>query len=797
MPGMPKPINSPFGNRPGSLPSPVPQDGVDAMIAQMQSDSGAAGASAGIASAQNPAAAVGPAQNAAAGAAVGSGDPNADTEALFSQMDSGSAPQPSDQFQPEGSNGLVDTIKANFGQFKDIGTRFQAGLAANDTEVMGLLKQKYGAENVRWKDGKAFLRDAPGDKFRALDPKQFEIFSDLIPDLGRGIVQEAVAAPFELAGAAAGTVELPGVGTAAGSTLGRVASAPFQVKAADAIAKLAGVPQDPSRSKGMEMAVQAVVESTMPMVGRFALKRIPGTAAYNAAKTAGAKELSALSAQSKVVAQSTAELAALDKAVKIDGSIVGVPGANVTLGAHQLNPDSPAIMQLKDKASEYVPFMNAMRQHAGDWGNLFEKTMHEVQVRATDGKLVKPQELSKTVVDAVAETRKIEGTNIAKYKMEALKVLGDKPQQVSPAVVENLQGIMQSMNFTPKGGPTSKEEVQKLIGQMGISSAGEARAISNNISDVMNSIQKNGGLNIKDMDRFRNSIGDLAERFRGTPAGRQLGALAGSMRENYKDAIASGIDNEFEKEGFKTAMSDYSNIMNNIGTLRNALDSDSSAQAIVGKFFNGRENVQMLKSIQTLSPNSFDNLRAEWLNQQMTKFKSRDTATGFQAGQFLDKLDKQYGPEFMGLVFPKEEQKTVRNFLTVLERIDKTIPQGKINSVSEKQKQGLINGLIGVVGDIKFKWVNGLGAMSSDRKAGERAAVQLLTRDGIDKYVADYPGKVADKAQLAQKLKDFVAAYRVNNVINNPATKAATRGVTKTILRPEMQALTGDTGALQ
>lgn len=774
MPGTAKSIQSPYGNRPSSLPNPVPAAGEQQDIESLFANTPPPQMPA---QPQTPPAAdtgaPAPDQNAIDALFGGPASASASAPEAPTDAPQPNAPQPGDQFASENSGfgPAGDMIMAQVNQFRDLTTRFQAGLAANDNEVMGLLKKKFGDENVRWKDDKAWYRQ-PGEKqFRPLDPKAFEIFSDLIPDMSRGFVQEAVALPAELGGGA--------IGGPVGATVGRVASVPAQIAASDYIAEKAGVPQDPSRSKVMEMGVQAALEASMPIVGKVIGRMVPGTTAYNAAKEAGEKELTALSKQSQVVAQSVNELAQMDKAVTIDGQLVGVPGAQVNLGAHQLNPESPKIQALQKKATEYAPFNNAMRQHAEDWGNLFEKTMTEVASRGTDKRVVKPGELANTVVDAVANVRKIEGDNIAKYKMQAMKKLGDRSLPLIDEVKQPLGDMMQVMNFNPQGGPVKQEELQQLVGKYGITSIGEARAIVNNVRDVMGSMQKDGGMKLQDMDRLRNSIGDLSDRMRGTPAGRQLAILASGLRENYKRAVAAGIDNEFEKVGFMSAMDDYSQIMNNIDTLRNALNEDSSATAIVNKFFTGKDNIEKVRAIKALSPESFDQLKAEWVNQQLMKFRSRENPTGFNATAMLDKIQKQYGPEFMNEVFPKEDQRTIVNFLNVMERIDKTFQGPMLDQASDKTKQGAINTLIGIVGNIKFKTINGITALFSNQSGPEKAAIQLLSRDGIDKYVAAYPGKDVNKKEIAEKLKQLVATYRINRIIDSPMIGEAGRIIGK------------------
>lgn len=780
MAGTPQPLNSPFGNRPSTLPDQVPAQGAAqdlaaadaAAVASLQPS--LSQSMSAPAPGMDPAAQIDP--TLAGRSPASNGDVNAEVDAFLAQN------------SPSGAGTSEQFVEQPLTGFDNMLTRFKAGLAANDTEVEGLLKNKFGAENVRMKDNKLWFK-APGKKsFQPLDPEEFEPILDIFADFSRGAVEEVAAVPGELAGGAMGG---PG-----GAYAGRIASAPAQVALADYIAEKAGVPQDPSRSRGMEMAVNSTLEATMPIIGKRLAKLVPGTAAYKAAKEAGESQLSALSKQSKAVAQSVQELEAIGKAVKVDGSIVGVPGASVTLGAHQLNPESSVIRQMQETAKESVPFQNAMQKHAEEWGNLFDGTMKEIQAGMTKGNVVAPEQLSKNVVDAVASVRKLEGDAIAKYKGQALKTLGEKPQPMTPQVMEGLSQAMQGMGFTPSGAPKSNAELQKLVGQFGITSIGEARAVANNINDAMNSITTKGGLNIKDMDRFRNSFGDLAERMQGTPLGRQMGMLASGFRENYKQVIESGLSNDFEKKAFRESMDDYSNIMQNIGVLRAGLNEDASAQAITKKFLAGPQSIPQMKAIKSLSPQAFDSLRAQWLNQELINHKSRDTATGFNAGKMIETWEKKYGPEFMNMVLPKEEQRTVKNFLNVMERIDKTASAGKLDNASDKYKQGAMNALIGTMFDVKFKVINGLAAFTAGKSGGERAAIKLLSEKGIDKYVANYPGKPEQKAVIAQKLKDFVAAYRVNKIIDSPVTKATARTATRGTVGKDMQSAVSGTAPL-
>jgi len=233
--------------RPSSLPSPVPKE--EAPVAEPPN---------------------------AQGFAVGS--------APWEKAESAAAPIADDQFAPE-----PGFVQANVEQLPNVVTRIQAGLAANDTEKLGFLKNKFGQENATVKNGKLYFRKSADEKFKKLDPDTLELINDIIPDFSREIVTEAAMLPAEI-GTAVGLSAIPG-GTFAGAAMGRVASTPMANAFADSVAQIANIPQDPNRDKRTENAVGMAVEAVAPSVGKVIVgavaKRLPGTAAYKAAKEAG------------------------------------------------------------------------------------------------------------------------------------------------------------------------------------------------------------------------------------------------------------------------------------------------------------------------------------------------------------------------------------------------------------------------------------------------------------------------------------------------------------------------------
>jgi hypothetical protein len=80
--------------------------------------------------------------------------------------------------------------------------------------------------------------------------------------------------------------------------------------------------------------------------------------------------------------------------------------------------------------------------------------------------------------------------------------------------------------------------------------------------------------------------------------------------------------------------------------------------------------------------------------------------------------------------------------------------------MTESQKKGAMDALIGVAGGLKFKTWNGITAIMRGTTGRDQILTQIMSRDGIDKYVANYPGKI-DKKTVYENLNNILATSRV------------------------------------
>lgn len=750
--------------RPSSLGSPVPQ-----ADAQANADSFLASFDAPKTSLAGGDVASVPQAQAAAPATADSFLASFDAPA-----ESPAAPAP--EFAPEPT-----ALQANMQQFnpKNFIDRLQTGLAANDTEKANFLRQKYGAGNVTIKNDAIYYRRDPKDKMKRLDPAALEVISDILPDFAREIVTEATMLPGELVGGAAGFFAgaptavgaLPGA--ALGAQAGRVASVPLANAAADKAAELAGVPQDPSRSITQENLVGMGAEAVLPVVGRYAAKAakfVPGTAAYKTAKAAGEREVVALSKQSQEVIAAANELEKSGILKKLNGAELGVPGANVSLMLHQVQPDSPTIQRLVKEAAEMPKFLNAQTKQAEAYGSAVENTLLEIAKRDGHGP-VAPEKLASTVTDAVASIDRSEGKAIGRFRSEAMKNLKNAKQPLPEPIQKDIQGLMTQFGFkfranpaTGKVVPVPPSDLRPILGTKGLTKVGEVRSVVNALNEIGRT-QLEGGPRLSDLDRLVAVVGDLNPKLRGSAAGGEWGRLTGNLRQHRRAVIESGLADDFSRKAFNDSMDDFALLRQNTEQLQNVLRGDVSAKTIVSGIFKGKENlanVRALKSIVGANSPEYGALKEEFVNQLLMKH-SADSATGFNSTNFLKDIEQNYGDSFMKEVLNDGRSgpnyDTVKQLLTVGKRIESTFRGVKPEMASEKAKQDAMNAAIGILANIKFKAVNGIAGLFGAAKPKDSALFQIMSRDGIEKYVANYPGKI-DKKAVTQNLQDLLAQYK-------------------------------------
>lgn len=709
------------------------------------------------------------------------------------QLGSQFAPQPNDQYAPE-----PGFLKAQIDQFKGLTTRFQAGMAANDTEVMGLLKNKFGAENVRWKDGKAFYREDGKGAFKPLDPKQFEIFSDLIPDMGRAFVQEAVAAPAEALGGAAGFVgglATMGAGSgpmaAAGAYAARIASAPAQIKIADGLAEMVGVPHDKNRDFLVESVIQGGLEAAAPVVGKlltrstgFVSKYIPGTAA-RAVRLANkeADNVFVLSAKDKLIQQDALDLAESGLVQKIPGDQVGFPQADVVLSLTQLHPDHPVAQAAEKQLANNGRYQNAMRLHAEQWGEAVKDHIGSiVQLAKNEGadlteKEVAEAPLGKTLVDAAQTFRDSEGKAIEQYKRMA--VVNSKnarvplTQDTRTQLADIAKGLGFKMRVDQEAGKITMlppENVNDILGNFGINDAGHARALVNVVDTLIKKSENGQGLKMSDINGVTNLVGSMnttTRRAGGEIAGK-WGQFTGSLREYKNQSIMQYLPDQVTKDAFAQTNAKYGALREGVISLSDTINSDMSRQAVVKNLFNkGKENLGDVKAIKSLlataAPEQWEKLKGEWVEQLVLQHTNKGPV-GLNAGAMLKDVQQRYGKEFLDVLYDGTGNKSEDLFkmLRVGDRLNQI--KRPASQMPDAEKKNLIMDVGRTILASPYVAFNGALSMLGIAKGKDSVLMDILTQDGVDKYITAMPKR--DRIVVSQKFKQLVNYARANGMLS-------------------------------
>lgn len=714
-----------------------------------------------------------------------------------------------DQFAPE-----PGFVQANVEQFspENMKDRLIYGLAANDESAAAAMRGKYGEKNVVVKNGRIFFRRKDGDKLKPLDPDTLEVFADLIPDGARTMIQEAAMLPGEAAGAAAGfTAGLAGTAgvgafplAGAGGLAGRVASVPLATEAADFVAEAAGVPDVTNRSKFTENLIGMGAELFLPVVGRQIVKRIPGTQAYKLARDLGERETVALSRQSKEVVEAANRLNA--------------EGIDAPLLLHQMQPDDPKVKNLLSEAGNSGQLIQREMEIAEGYGQSLKKVLGSIASQGKNAPSGDTKNLSQGIIDAVSDIDRLEGEAIGKFKAKAMALAKGRKVPLPQTANQTVETMMRELGFTPKkevlNSVTRREvmnpildqaqtmgrrneivrtkwtppkDMDGILGRFGITDPGQARAIVNNLKEYSDVMSRGGEVRLPDLDRLINRMGAINPKLRGTEAGKLWGGLTGELRQHRRKVIGDLLDNgadDFEKKAFNDAMDNFSLIRQNVGDLQGVLGDNRSTKSIVNFFFSGKDNVPRIDALKAIvgkdSP-QWGQLKEEFINQLLVKHADANSKTGFNSGKLLKDLEQGYGPDFMKKIMNEgsgPNYQTVKDLLTYGQRLEAAERGIKnVDDASETVKKGLGNLAISMWLGLKGQ---GLSAMKSIVGAGsnqERALMEILSRDGVDKYIKDYPGKMTNsqKASASKFFSEAVEKYNTQKRAN--AVKRTLQGV--------------------
>ena len=735
-----------YGNSPDSLASSTPPDSFEAELA--------AASALAKTTAQSPA------------PASVSSPPVDDFESQLAQASSLAAPAPQTGPAeiPQDRPGAI-TVDENGASFID---QLKASLAANDTEKIAFLKKQFGQDNVKTtENGSIQYRKNPGEKFRKFNTTVINDFiSSLIPS-GRDAVKELGMIP----GAVGGTI----VGGPVGTVAGRVASVPSSNKLADWVAEQVGIPQDPTRNKTQEMAIEGVIEAALPAVARIGkgavkqvTKRIPGTAA-NAEKIA------------KEFAKDAVSLAPENQAVLDSVNQLREAGFTAEILNSQINTQSKPLADAVARVKNTPQIQEAMTRVGQDAQKAIQDTFRAV----VDTKVVgmAPQGRIGNVIKDTAKTiRKSEGEAIGAFKNQAIAKTKNARIPINQELGTAFNQIVESLELNPQTlGKVTQSDIEARLGKLGINDAGQMRSIINGLNSVYQQSNKGQGIRLSDMDQVVKTLGDLTDTAKrvGGPLSAAWGQLTGSARRFKNESIMSGLD-DTGKKAFAATNARYGALLESVAHIEKMVDDDIGSHIIVDRLLsNSKTAVGDAKALKAILPApTWEKLKGEWVEKQLTDFTDKNGK--IKAGQLADYFRKDLGPEFKDILFDGDQKKfnLFKASLVYGQRVADTqlpvtgnIPQDQL----EKTAKDVVTSIVGSPFLAARTLLNNVFGAGTAKK--EQAAIlTLLGNDGFQRYVANLPPKTRG---IVSKKVDAMYDYAVTHNLM-PAAKTAREVVSRT-----------------
>lgn len=771
-------LNSPYGNRPDSLNSPVPDEGnFMQQLGQIRVPQGPNDPSLVP---QNQPQTVTPPQD--PDASLQKIDPmEAEIDAILSQQGAQDAPT-----VPKPSFGEMTTelgpVEALRRSVLDTQNRMKLSFAKTDWEKAKFLENIYGAENVRMKNGAVEFR-RKGDKgFRKLDDDTIEYIDDAM-DFSRDVYEmgaEALTRGAIGLGTGLATAN-PALGVGATALSGALgAGAAFG--AGEVQARELGIPLDPKRNITKEAAESMAVGAVFGGIGAKISK-------WKAAKDA----LKPSAANAKTALETAQELEQISDELAATG--IQLKNGKMTLSPGQASSSfQPEGEILDTQLSTFEP----VRKFFEKQGEMFAKGWDTLRHSIANATGKNADDLFSKVKDSAKISTQLEGKLIEEFRDQALMVSKGAPRAM-PTTAKALDETLDNFGFRRVPGrdaitfqPTvtlkgpGREELSRRFVDASPKTLGRMEGIIREMELKMRN--GNGALSLKDTDALYKKMRSFIDDNIGTAGGDRVAKSMINLKNQLRDDWTAHIGAELEQfgpsllegntitkgfqrirpnafEDYTRSLAKYSDMKKAQETLANVLEkNDLSASAFANYIFSptqGKDRVKQMKTlIQEVTPDLWDNLRQAKLNEITSKNISRIKGAGAEMTEVIDfkgiqkdlnALDKAEVLDDLlaGGGMGKAE---LRKFMTLAERVD---TKARINpealgstenlslvrrlfiaalpGTSMTAKVANITQLIGGMGKDKAvaKWLNGEGLELVLRgiPAPKRAAVRSLINE--------------------------------------------------------------------
>lgn len=513
-----------------------------------------------------------------------------------------------------------DVTPSLFEQVKQLPARVEASFAATPKEQQFVLERRYGKENVRQRGEDFQIRK--GDKWVPFDSAGFEIISDIIGDMGRGVIEQGATEAATAAGiglATAGTVATGGAGAVASPAVvagSRLAGGAVGAQVADLIAEnVFDIPRDPERSKGKELATSAVINATFGKVGDMVGSYFSRKATEKATRLMSEKVDDVLKADIDVLrnAANTLETEGLMTPVKTAfGETSFLPEQAVKEGAPDITfrakmyADNPEVIRVKGALGEGV--QKVLTQINDKIAAVVPGTGKEIlekanQIEVEEGKLIGG--FRKAFLDEAGDGV-VPLTNTRKALMQIEDTLGYTPG--SPEAPKDAASLMLQKRF------------EKLTNSV-INNRGRVQAEDlANFYDDINKATQNSKLWTKQNRSVQEDA--LIDLWRG-------------VRDDYSQAIETTLgDKIVNGKTYKDSLARFTEIKGATQDLKNLLIDPNSGQATI--------------TAEALAQNLFGNTKSTAKDIQAAKILFKDdpkTWDQIRRIRLDDLLKKSYDPK--------------------------------------------------------------------------------------------------------------------------------------------------------
>jgi hypothetical protein len=710
----------------------------------------------------------------------GAAEPLSSDEAILAADAAESIPQSIDEFKVDASNRIQNTLQ-----------RARLSFAGNDKEKVEFLKSRHGADNVRLgDDGEIFFRRKSSSAFIPLDPSTFEIVDDIL-DFSREAMEEVIALPPAMVGAAAGFASpVPG-GTVIGLEAGRATGVMAGMAASDAVAELLlDIPQDPERNKIAERALGGALSLMLPLGGK--MSRMAKEAKLARKANIPAEEI--LTKQTKEVLETADEFK--DSILVKKFGDPNSPDISTNILIWQLMPNSPEAREIGKRIGDNPEIQRFLTKQGEAYGDAVETALRSASKHAGGVPADASKEALVSKISNIAKTtRKAEGEAVRELqdKATAMSVRQGKAISNSPAgpeLTESLADLNQLLGIEQIAVPANLHtgakartmfkpgDITDLMSRLKTPSKAIAEKFMGTMARINSKMQK--GVGLEDRKLLLSDVDTAISAASSDPAlKRQLQIIASNMRVDRNAKVVTALgEGSVDAERYLDVMGGFQQTMENIDQLGRVLDDpmsrESFAKTIFSKGKGGLADFQAAKSLLKQDhPDTYNQLVASWVDNLLTSKKSRaaGTTTGFKSEGIIKELEG-LGKEFTDEIFEGTEwsQKKLVRLAEFGNRIEKT----NIKGANPDQITEILSKAAGLLSTIKSTQLRSVAALFKAGTNNGDLLINTLTREGTDKFLGRVPP--AERTAVKNKLEAFVEFMRKSRgqVIDKTAEGAGT-----------------------